>query len=144
LTQHTKAVENLDRIQRLLGELNFTLTKNGYYKDYGTNNGSTTRIIPIFDKGLTLDVQYNLSAMEVTNSEIIPVITGKTVSFDKIPAECRDDIIRMLAELSPEAIIPKTESFILTMICTKCREEVYSYFSLKGVIKCIKCMGYKE
>jgi len=138
-----EAIQNLEHVQQLFGELEFTLTRTGYYKDYGLSNGTIIRIVPIFDKGVSLDMRYDLSAISVAGSEIIPIVAGRQIAFDKIPSECRDDVLRILAELAPGALIPKKESFILTMICTKCRKEISSYLSIKGVVKCLKCAGYK-
>jgi hypothetical protein len=138
-----EAIQNLEHVQQLFGELEFTLTRTGYYKDYGLANGTTVRIVPMFDKGVSLDMRYDLSAISVAGNEIIPIVAGRQIAFDKIPAECREDVLRILAELAPGALISKKESFILTMICTKCRKEISSYLSIKGVVKCLKCAGYK-
>lgn len=139
-----QAMDSLVKIQVLLGELGYTLDKQGYYKDYGILNGSLTRITPIFDKGISIDLQYNLSALSIAGHEIISIIHGQPVALDKIPGEARADVMRMLAELAPGALLPKFESFILTMSCATCKEVVSSFFSNKGEVQCLKCLGYEE
>ena len=138
-----QALDSLTKIQILLGDLGFTLTQNGYYKDYGSVNGSTTRIVPIFDKGLSLDLQYNLTAVSVEGQETIEIARGQPVALDRIPSEARTDMMRMLAELAPDALLPKTESFILVMTCSSCTEVVSSYFVNEGDVKCLECLGYE-
>jgi phosphomannomutase len=139
LTQSEKAQQDY-YVQRLLGELNFTLTRDGYYKDYRVANGTIVRIVPAFYK--ELNKRYFLNAISI-DDEVISVVADKQIDFSKIPVECMDDVLRILAELAPEAIISKKESFILTMVCTKCHKEVSSYLSIKGVVKCLKCAGCK-
>lgn len=143
MSQKSQALASLQKIQLLLGELGFTLAADGYFKDYGLLNGSVVRIAPIFDKGMSLDMHYNLSALAVTGHETITIVTGQPVALDRVPGEARVDVMRMLAELAPEALIPKTESFIMTMICTDCHETVSSFFNLKGIVKCLECSGYE-
>ena len=138
-----QAMDSLVKIQTLLGELGYTLDKQGYYKDYGLLNGSLTRITPIFDKGMSVDLQYNLSALSIAGHEIISIVHGQPVALDKIPSEARTDVMRMLAELAPGALLPKSESFILTMSCSSCKEVVSSFFSNKGEVQCLKCLGHE-
>lgn len=143
MNQKQHAIKSLEKIQLLLGELGFVLTPEGYHKDYGLLNGATVRISPIFDKGMSMDMQYNLTALSIAGHEVVPIVTGQPVALDKVPGEARVDIMRMLAELAPDALMPKTESFILTMMCIECKETVSSFFNLKGTVKCLDCMGYK-
>lgn len=138
-----QALKSLEKIQVLLGELGFVLAADGYYKDYGLSSGANVRIAPIFDKGLSIDLQYNLVALAVAGQETITIVTGQPVALDRVPGECRTDVMRMLAELAPDALVPKTESFILTMVCTECKELVSSFLNLKGTVKCLECSGFK-
>jgi len=144
MTEKQSMVKSLEKIQVLLGELGFVLTGGGYHKDYGLLNGSVVRIQPIFDKGLSVDMQYNLVSLSVAGHEVISIVSGEPLALNRIPAECRVDVLRMLAELAPNALIPKVENFIISMICTECKENVSSFFNLKGTITCLECLGYKS
>lgn len=143
MSQKQQALDSLVKIQVLLGELGFTLMQDGYFKDYGTVNGSVVRIAPIFDRGLSLDLQYNLSALCVTGQETITIERGQPVALDRVPSEARTDVMRMLAELSPGALLPKTETFIMIMTCSSCADVVSSYFVNEGEVKCLKCLKYE-
>ncbi len=138
-----QAMASLENIQLLLGELGFILTPDGYYKEYGLVNGGTVKIAPIFDKGLSVDLHYDLSALEISGSEAITIQSGQPVALDRIPSEARTDVMRMLAELAPAALLPKTENFILTMICSRCKNTVSSFFNLEGTVECLHCLGYE-
>jgi hypothetical protein len=140
VAQQQQSIDGLIKIQELLGELGFTLTPDGYYKDYASANNTLTRIVPVFDKGMSIDMQYALSGLSITGHETIPIISGLQIEFAKVPAECREDVMRMLAELAPGALVSKEETFIVNMICTECKDNVHSYISLKGVVTCINCL----
>ena len=143
MSQKEQAIQSLIKIQTLLGELGFVLTQTGYHKDYGLHNGGISRIIPVFDTGISTDMQYNLSALSVAGEHIIPIVAGQPIALDKIPGECRVDVMRMLAELSPNALLPKIETFIISMNCTSCKESVNSYLNIEGVVTCLACAGYE-
>ncbi len=138
-----QALDSLTKIQILLGDLGFTLTHDGYHKYYGLLDGSTVKVTPVFDKGLSIDLQYNLSALAVEGQQLISIARGQPVALDRVPSEARTDVMRMLAELAPDALLPKTESFILTMTCSECTEVVSSYFVREGDVKCLKCLDYE-
>ncbi len=138
-----QALASLENIQLILGELGFTLTPEGYCKEYGKVDGGTIKITPVFDKGLSVDMHYDLSALEISGSGIILIQSGQPIALDRVPSEARSDVMRMLAELAPGALLPKTENFILTMVCNECKDVVSSFFSLEGTVKCLKCLEYE-
>ena len=140
MAQQQESIDSLTKIQELLGELGYTLTPDGYYKDYASANSTLTRIVPVFDKGMSLDMRYALSGLSITGHETISIVSGHQIEFAKIPSECREDVMRMLAELAPGALTPKGESFIITMLCTQCKNTVNSFLSLKGVVTCLDCL----
>jgi hypothetical protein len=141
MNQKDKALQDLIFIQEALGALGFTLAgDNTYYKDYGLLDGSVVRIIPHFDKGISVDMSYRLCALTVTNTRTVPIVEGKPVQFEYFPRECLNDVTQMLANLAPQSRMPLKETYIITAICDKCGLEVSSFFQDKGRRLCLKCI----
>src|SRR3990167_8956282 len=104
MSKDNKALQDLIAYQELLGELGFTIDGDGtYWKDYGLINGGRARIVPLFDKGISLDTSYCLSAISVSNERVVPIESGKLISFEQIPNECMQDVTRMIALMAPQS-----------------------------------------
>lgn len=143
--QQSDAINNLLVVQDLLGGLGFTLTSdNSYYKDYGLVDGTIMRLIPVFDKGISLDMAYKLVGFNITSTKYIPAVSDlhwSSVTGD-VPAECKNDVSVIMRTIGSIDRKPLTENFMITAICSACNDEASSFFRVKGKDICVKCMGY--
>jgi hypothetical protein len=143
MNQVQETMATLLNTQKLLGDLEFTLTSDGrYYKDYGLVNGSSVRIVPTFDKGISLDVRVKLVGFTITTSKTIDVIDGVSTSITDFPIECTDDITKIIGALAPFSRPPLDETFMVTQICSTCNQDSHSYMLIGGEYQCLRCSGF--
>jgi len=121
--------------------LGFTLSGDGtYYKDYGLINGGQTRLIPLFDQGLSSESTYTLNGIQIVNQQIIPILHNGETALDQFPRECLEDVTKMIATMAPQSRIPNKESFIITAQCCICSETVSSFSRVGEKVNCIPCL----
>ena len=143
--QDQEAYDDLVLAQTILGQLGYTLTSDGkYYKDYGIQNGSTVRMVPIFDHGMSMDVQRRLTGFTIVTSKQIPIVEGIPAPFEEFPIECIDDVNTIINSLAPLSKISPVESFMVTQICSSCNNEVHSFMYMNGQYICLNCAGFSD
>jgi hypothetical protein len=140
--QQDDAMHGLLVVQELLGSLGFTLTSDGnYYKDYALLDGGIARLAPVFDRGISLDVSYNLVGFNLTNSKFI---SAASLLEADLPAECKSDMGVIINGISSTTSRQMVETFMVTTVCATCGEEVNSFLRLGGKDVCVRCMGYSD
>lgn len=145
MNQQEQAIKDLLETQTLMGELGFTLTSDGsYYKDYGTADGGIARIVPVFDKGVSMDMAFKLVGFSIQTSHFVPVTQGMIVATDRLPTECRSDADKLMAKIGAQARKPMSENFMITITCSSCNNETPSFFQFGTRQVCMKCMGYGD
>lgn len=143
--QQELAIENLTNIQNTLGELGFTLSGDrSYFKDYGLFDGSTVRLVPVFDKGISIDMSYRMVGISVSNTKFVPMSDGIPVQLEQFPRECFEDVAQVVSKLAPHARTPLKESYILTAECNECGDAASSFVQVSNVQMCLDCAGLLE
>lgn len=143
--QQEQAMADLMRVQQLMGRLGFTMTADsGYYKDYGLMSGGSARLVPVFDKGISVNSSFKLIGVNIVNSVFIPIVESASPQLDGVPRECIDDVMSIIGELQPIAYQPMSETFMITATCGDCGNDVASFLQISGTVKCLRCMGYTE
>lgn len=143
--QQELAIATLQVVQQILGQLGFTLTADrGYYKDYGLTDGSVARLIPIFDKGISLDMSYRLTGFDIITSKRIHFVEGLPAPVEEFPFEMSDDVKSLIAGLAPASKPPLSESFMVTAECAQCGKDVESFVHIGNQYTCLQCLGIKD
>lgn len=143
--QQTSAMADLMIIQSVLGQLGFTLTSDGkYYKDYALSDNTAMRIIPVFDHGMSVDIQRRLTGFNLVTNKLIPVVQGISVNIDDYPVECVDDITKIISILAPLSRSAMSENFMMTQTCSMCANDVSSYIYMGGKYMCLRCAGLSD
>lgn len=136
-----KSFDELIEVQRVFGQLDFTLDSSGYSKWYATSNGSYCRLSPVFDSGMSLDQGYKLVGFKTDSQELIPIGDGASgVPWSKFPNECMSDLSTIIAELAPEVFVTKKKAeYIITAECSDCGTNVETFIHVRGTTQCFKC-----
>lgn len=137
--QQRLAMESLQKTQETLGLLGYTISSAGWHKDYGLHDGSVVRLMPVFDRGISLDVSYKLTGIQISSIKFVPFEDGIPVQLEQFPRECIEDVAAIASVLAPHARAPAQEVFILTSVCEQCSEEVSSFIQVDGHYSCLKC-----
>lgn len=146
MSSKNKALDDLIKAQVTLGDLGFTLLPNNtYYKDYGLVNGGIVRIVPIFDKSISLAKEYSLVALEIVDYDRIEINSNEPIALEKFPMECMEDVTSILARLVPEvAMAQRKQTFIINADCSECKRNVHSFIKLGDVVTCLPCFGLED
>jgi hypothetical protein len=143
--QREDAMSTLQTAQLLLGQLGFTLNGDGsYHKDYGTTDGSIVRLIPVFDKGISLDVAYRLTGFTVIHQKQIHFVDGLPAQVEEFPMETMADVKNLVSGLAPSSRSQMTDSYMITISCCQCGNDAESFIQLKGQYTCLKCVGMTD
>lgn len=127
--------------QEVFGELGYTLSGvNAYYKDYGTANGETIRLMPVFDQGLSNDKSFSLVAIDIMSHKRVELVPGAPAPLHEFPRECLADVSVILIRLAPDiAITAKKTVHIIVAECDTCKLHVESFIHNKGATECLRC-----
>lgn len=140
--QADEAMDTLRAVQSLMGQLDFTMTADGsYYKNYGIGDDSVMQLVPVFDKGISLDVSYKLVGFNMVTSRRVHIVEGLPAPVESFPIECVDDVKSIVQSLAPGSRTQLTETYMVTAVCSMCDNEVSSYVQQSGQFTCLKCMG---
>lgn len=135
----SEAMGQLVAMQETLGSLGFTLTpEQVYYKDYGSQDGGSYRLMPVFDTGIESLKNFKIVGFKVISVKTVDVIDGMA-QIAKMPVECIEDASVILARANGHNR-SMTKNFIITAQCAKCFKTVSSYTHRDGVSTCISCL----
>jgi len=134
-----KSFDELVEVQRVFGELGFTLDSSGYSKWY-IANGNYYRLSPVFDQGMSYDQGYKLIGFKTDTQELIPIGPNESVPWNKFPNECASDLSTIIAALAPEVfMVKKKATYIITAECSDCGSNVETFIHVRGATQCFKC-----
>lgn len=139
--QQRQALDNFQKVQEMFGTLGYTINSTGWYKDYGLHDGSVVRLVPVFDKGISLDMAYKLVGIQISSIKFIPFEDGRPVQLEQFPRECMEDVAVIASKLASHTRTPVQEVFILTTTCEQCSNEVSSFIQVDGHYSCLECAG---
>lgn len=143
--QQVEAMSMLQTVQLLLGQLGFTLNGDGsYYKDYGLNDGSAVRVVPVFDRGISIDVSYKLVGFNLTSSRRVQFVDGLPAPMEEFPFETVDDIRSLVTGLAPSSSQQMSDTHMIMATCSQCGNEVESFLHIKNAYTCLKCLGMSD
>lgn len=136
-----KTLNELIAIQINLSNLGFSIGGDGnYYKEYGLLDGSTIRLVPHFDQGMSLDNTYILSSVAIQSMKVVPIEGNAGTTLSEFPRECVEDVTTMLATMAPQSRIAQKETYIINETCSQCKTEVSSFLRKGGEILCLSCL----
>lgn len=132
------SAEDLIHIQKKLGDIGFFMASDDeFYKEYIIGGKRTRLAINLV--AVNGEKTFRLASVKI-GQVVVPIVQGKT-RFDKVPNECIDDVMTVVASLAAdEALMPKDEVYIYSAVCSKCSELSNSFFKLDNDTICIKCL----
>ena len=91
-----------------------------------------TEMSPVFKDGTLTGL--------VLNDEFLDLSVSGEVPFDDVPTECVKDVLELLARFAPHARISRPEVYIVTAVCSLCKQDSPSFMTVGEVHTCIACM----
>jgi hypothetical protein len=134
------ALDKLIHAQDVLGNLGFIITSGGrYYKQYAENE-AVIKIEPLFDRGVSFDVDHVLTGLMISRQEFVPITDSYVLS--KLPKVAQVDVETLLRELEVKLSSQAEPTHIDMVTCHGCGKKVSDWIQnvKSGEYLCIdKC-----
>jgi hypothetical protein len=131
-------VDKLRKAQDVLAALGYQISQRGHSKVY-QNGDSIIRIEPQFDKGTSLNADFTLEGILVTQQVFVSI--HDTGLDEKIPQVCQADIHTLLHELNIHNVNLRHEQVHIDAVkCSKCNDMTPEWVQMGKQILCLaKC-----